>query len=335
MTVLALDMKAIAEQAGVSVATVSRALNRPEMVRPATREKILALVKDLGYKPNPLAQGLVTGRTGQIALVVPTLNNSFFGQLVEGCQKFLIPQGYNLVIFSSQEYTEKELTILRNLDQRRLDGLILSGSGFFPDDYQPILEQIRIPAVLIEHLPDIPHLSSVYIDDYAGTTMAVQYLVNRGHRQLGVIAGNSHMLTTSRRLKAVKTVLKEANLPLAGRQIVYGDYSSLESGAACLETLLKSPHPPTAVFAFNDILAIGALKAALETGLKIPGDLAIMGFDDIPMAAYCNPSLSTVHSPSLELGQQAARLLLEQLNQEKAPVKKVLLPVELVLRGSC
>ncbi|MGI9861446.1 LacI family DNA-binding transcriptional regulator [Moorella naiadis] len=332
---MALDMKAIAEQAGVSVATVSRALSRPEMVRPATREKILALVEDLGYKPNPLARGLVTGRTGQIALVVPTLNNPFFAQLVEGCQKFLIPRGYNLIIFSSQEYREKELAILRNLDQRRLDGLILSGSGFFPDDYHPILAQIRMPAVLIEHLADVNQLSSVYIDDYAGTIMAVQHLVNNGHRQLGVIAGSPHMLTTSRRLKAVKNVLREADLPFAGRQIVYGDYSSLESGSDGLQALLKSPHPPTAVFAFNDILAIGALKAARELGLKIPGDLAVIGFDDIPMAAYCNPPLSTIRSPSLELGQQAARLLLEQLSREKAPVKKVLLPVELVLRGSC
>ncbi|WP_170290887.1 LacI family DNA-binding transcriptional regulator [Neomoorella glycerini] len=331
-----IDIKSIAAKAGVSVATVSRALNRPEMVRPATREKILALVEDLGYKPNPLARGLATGKTNQIALVVPTLNNSFFGQLAEGSQNFLISQGYSLVIFSSQGYAEKELTIIKNLDQRQVDGLILSGSGFFPSDYQPILEQIKVPAVLVEHLPDDPHLSSVYIDDRAGTTMAIQFLISRGHRQIGVIAGNPRMVTTCRRLQTVKYVLKEAGIPLTKKQVAYGDYALLESGANALLTLItKNSNPPTAIFAFNDILAIGALKAAQQLGIKIPADLAIIGFDDIPSAAFCTPSLSTIHSPSLELGRQAARLLLEQLNQENAPVKKVLLPVELVLRESC
>ncbi|MGI9952646.1 LacI family DNA-binding transcriptional regulator [Moorellaceae bacterium AZ2] len=332
---MGIDMKTIASKAGVSVATVSRTLNRPEMVRPATREKVLAVVRSLGYSPNPFAQGLATGKTKLIALVVPTLNNSFFGQLAEGCQKFLIPNGYNLVIFISEDYAEKERSLIGNLDQRRIDGLILSGSGFLPHDYPYILEQIKIPTVLVEHLPTDPRFTSVYIDDQAGATMAVQYLINRGHRRIGVIAGHPSMLATTRRLRAVKSILQEHNLPFTKGQIVYGDYASLESGACAMDALIKSSTRPTAVFAFNDVLAIGALKAAQRAGLRVPEDVAIIGFDDIPVAAYCSPGLSTIHSPSLELGRQAAKLLLERLGQDNVPVKKVLLPVELVLRESC
>lgn len=332
---MSIDIKALAAKAGVSVATVSRALNRPEMVQPATREKILALVKELGYAPNPLAQGLSTGKTNLIALVVPTLNNSYFGQLADGCQRYLIQAGYNLVIFSSQEYEQRELTVLSSMEQRRFDGLLLSGSGFFPNEYRSILDLVKIPVVLIEHLPEVTDISSVYIDDAAGTAMAIRHLLNQGHSQIGVIAGNQKILTTTRRLQAVKATLRQNRLPLANLKIAYGEFDSLESGAGAMQKLLKGPSAPTAVFAFNDVLAIGALKAALQAGLRVPQDLAVIGFDDIPMAAYCTPALSTIHSPSLDLGQQAARLLLERINNEAAPLTKMLLPIELVIRETC
>lgn len=325
-------MKYVAAKAGVSVATVSRALNRPEMVHPVTREKILAIVEDLSYAPNPFAQGLSTGKTKLIALIVPTLNNSFFGQLADGCQSFLTPEGYNLIIYSYEEYGHKELSIIQDIDQRRIEGLILSGSGFYLDTYQEVLKKIKIPVVLVENSPEAAEISSVYIDDVAGITMAAQYLINQGHKQIGIIAGPEKMLTTDRRVKAVKSVFKEYHINANEKYIIYGEYASLESGADSLRKLMKGKRPPTAILAFNDILAIGALKAAIQLGLNIPRDLAVIGFDDIPMAAYYSPALSTIHSPSLELGKHAARLLLEKLHESDAPTKKVLLPVELILR---
>jgi len=327
-----INMKSIAAKAGVSVATVSRALNRPEMVHPATREKILAIVEDLGYAPNPFAQGLSTGKTRLIALIVPTLNNSFFGQLADGCQSFLTPEGYNLIIYSFEEYGQKESDLIQEIDQRLVEGLILSGSGFYLDTYQDILQKIKVPVVLVENLPEATDISSVYIDDTAGMAMAAQYLINQGHKQIGIIAGPEKMLTTDRRINAVRKVFKDYQINLNDRHIVYGEYASLASGAESLQRLMKSKRPPTAILAFNDILAIGALKAAIQLGLRIPEDLAVIGFDDIPMAAYYSPALSTIHSPSLELGKHAARLLLEKLHDSSAPIKKVLLPVELILR---
>jgi len=327
-----INMKSIAAQAGVSVATVSRALNRPEMVHPATREKILAIVEDLNYAPNRFAQGLSTGKTKLVALVVPTLNNSFFGQLADGCQSYLVAEGYDLIIYSYEEFGHKDLGIIQNIDQRMIEGLILSGSGFYLDTYQEILNKIKIPVVLVENSPETIGISSVYIDDIAGMTMATQYLINQGHKQIGIIAGPEKMLTTDRRIKAVKNVFKDYHLNLNEKYVVFGEYASLESGATALHKLMKNRKPPTAILAFNDILAIGALKAAIQLGLVIPKDLAVIGFDDIPMAAYCSPALSTIYSPSLELGKHAARLLLEKLTDADAPIKKMLLPVELILR---
>jgi DNA-binding LacI/PurR family transcriptional regulator len=327
-----INIKSVAAIAGVSVATVSRALNRPEMVKPATRERILAIIENLNYAPNPFAQGLSSGKTKMIALIVPTLNNSFFGQLADGCQRFLIPQGYNLIIYSSEEYAHRELSIIQAIDQRRVEGLILSGSGFFIDNYQEVLSKITIPLVVVENFTEASHISSVYIDDVAGITLASQYLIDQGHKKIGVIAGHRKMLTTDRRIKAVKSIFKQHHIPFNGKHIVYGDYSSFQSGAQALEKLMKNPCQPTAILAFNDILAIGALKKAVQMGLEIPRQLAIIGFDDIPIAAYSTPALSTIHSPSLELGERAASLLLEQIDSSEAPIKKVLLPVELVLR---
>jgi DNA-binding LacI/PurR family transcriptional regulator len=329
---MSINMKSVAAKAGVSVATVSRALNKPEMVHPVTREKILAIVKELGYAPNPFAQGLSTGKTRLIALIVPTLNNSFFGQLADGCQSYLTPEGYNLIIYSFEEYGHKELGIIQEIDQRRIEGIILSGSGFYLDNYQDVLNKITIPVVLVENSPEVTDISSVYIDDVAGLTMAAQFLINQGHKQIGIIAGPEKMLTTDRRVKAVKSVFKEYNINMFEKYIVYGEYASLESGADALQKLMRLKQPPSAILAFNDILAIGALKSALQLGINIPKELAVIGFDDIPMAAYYSPALSTIHSPSLDLGKHAARLLLEKLGNAQAPIKKVLLPVELILR---
>ncbi|QGP91101.1 HTH-type transcriptional repressor CytR [Neomoorella glycerini] len=336
-----MDIKTIAAKAGVSIATVSRALNKPEMVRPQTRARIMQIVDEMQYSPNPLAKSLLTGRTYTVALVFPTLRNPYFSQLAEGCEAELSNAGYTTSIFSFEEEISKQRTIFNNIIRRHVDGIILAGSGSLQAGYQQILEGLNIPIVVVEDMPDLDTIpvragiSCINIDDRQGTQMAIKYFLQKGHREIGIIAGEGQMLLTRRRLEAARSVLKEAGLTL--NHIVNGSYISVESGYRGMLRLLDSDARMTAVFAFNDLLAIGALNAVLDRGLQVPGDVAIIGFDDIPLAAYTRPRLSTVHSPSNEIGAYAARMLLEHIAEEKAAStrRRVFIPAKLVIRETC
>ncbi|WP_227765482.1 LacI family DNA-binding transcriptional regulator [Zhaonella formicivorans] len=330
-----MDIKQIAEKAGVSIATVSRAINQPHLVRPSTREKVLKIVREMNYAPNPIAQGLLTGRTNTIALVVPTLRNPYFGQLAEGAESVLAGNGYNLTISSSYESISRQESIIENILKRRVDGLILAGSGAFQEGYEKALNKIKIPIAAIEYIPGQDTFNCIYVDDITGVRMAIEHLIHQGHKRIGVIPGNPKMLVTIRRLKAIKNILAEYDLELDKKLICHGSYDSLESGRLAMTEILAAEKVPTAVFAFNDIMAIGAMKCAQDRGLKIPEDVAIVGFDDIPMSEYTTPGLTTLRAPNFQIGKTAATILLEQINNPTAPIRKVLLPVELVLRGSC
>ncbi|MGI9952637.1 LacI family DNA-binding transcriptional regulator [Moorellaceae bacterium AZ2] len=334
-----MDIRTIAAKAGVSIATVSRALNKPEMVSPETRAKIIKIVNELEYSPNPVARSLLTGRTYTIALVFPTLRNPYFSQLAEGCEEELSAAGYITCIFSFEEEVAKQRTIFNNIVQRRLDGIILAGSGSLQQGYQQILAGLKIPIVVVEDMPDLDSIavqagiSCINIDDRRGSRMAIEYLLQKGHREIGVITGEPQMLISQRRLGVVRSVLQEAGLSL--RNVANGSYISIESGYRCMVELLNKVPSPTAVFALNDVLAIGALNAALDKGMRVPADVALIGFDDIPIAAHTRPPLSTVHSPSSEIGARAARMLLEHINKPETPRCRILVPPKLVIRETC
>lgn len=330
---MAISIKQIAKKAGVSVATVSRALNIPEKVLPETREKILAIIEEFGYVPNPIAKALSTGETNLIALIIPTLDNSFFAQIAEGCQMYLLAKGYNLIIICSDKYKEHELGILKSIDQRQFKGIIISGSGLYVDEYEEVLKQVSISKVLIESLPRETDISSVFVDDAKGIEAALLHFLEAGHERIAVVTGETNLIPTKRRLMVLKNYLKE-KLVNYEVPIIEAHYSSLISGSTALKELLLNKQKPTAILAFNDILAFGVIKAAHELGIKIPEDLSVIGFDDIPMASFSVPALSTVYSPNEELGEEAAKLLLSIIDEHEEDIKNILLPVKLVLRES-
>jgi DNA-binding LacI/PurR family transcriptional regulator len=330
---MGLNIKEIAAQAEVSVATVSRTLNKPDKVLPETREKILAIIKEHGYVPNPLAKALSTGETNLVALIIPTLDNSFFAQLAEGCQMYLLERGYNLFIICSNKYKENELGILKSIDQRQFKGMLISGSGFNEDEYKVILDQVKISMVVIENLPKNDYVSSAFINDLMGIETAMDHFLDSGHKQIAVITGEPRLLPTRRRLKFILEYLRE-KLPDYEVPVVSAYYASMNSGRKALQELMSGEVKPTAVFAFNDMLALGVIKEAQALGVKIPEELSVIGFDDIPMASFLTPSLSTVYSPSEDLGRESARLLLDKIERHEEFVRNVLLPVKLVLRDS-
>jgi len=329
-----MDIKKIAQKAGVSISTVSRAINRPHLVNEQTRKKILAIVNEYGYVPNPYARGLLTSKTSTIALIVPTLKNPIFGQTAEGAEGFLSAHGYTLITYSSQASMERYQTIVKNIRGRKVDGIILAGSGIFQTGYQEPLEDIHVPIVAIEYLPGNPTMSCIYVDDVTGVRMALEHLLFLKHRRIALIAGNQGMIITDRRLEAACRTLKFYNIELKEGYLVNGLYAHMESGYEAMKKLLRVTPPPTAVFAFNDMLAIGAIKCIEDNGFNVPHDISVIGFDNIPIGEYIYPGLTTVSQPSLEIAEKAAKMLLELIAKPTLPARKVLLPCELVVRGS-
>lgn len=323
-----MNIKEVAKRAGVSVATVSRTLNRPELVLESTRKRILDTIEEMDYVPNPSAMSLSTGRTGTIACVVPTLRNEFFNQLVEGCQRILAYSGYKLLIYSAANSG----VFLERLDQRSIDGIILSGSNYTREN-RANLDILQVPCVLIENaeqFADFRELPpTVYIEDYDGVQFALKYLYAEGNRCFGILAGDQDYIVTQRRLRAVREFFSW--VPDCQYYVEHAGYSDLgEAQAAGLSFLSRNPRP-TAIFTFNDMLAAGVLRSLLRSGVDVPGQMELMGFDDIPLASYFTPSLSTMSAPNRRLGEKAAEMLLARI-AGKTIVQNVLYPLDIRLR---
>lgn len=325
-----MNIREIAKLANVSVATVSRSINQPEKVSPETRERIMKVIHKMDYVPNPSAQSLSTGQTWTIACIVPTLRNEFFNQLVEGSQKVLGNANYKVLIYS----TNNDPGCLDKLDQRGIDGMIISGSDF-TKDVRNYLLSVKVPYVIIENVEQLqlkPQPASVYIEDYDGVQMALRYLYAEGNRSFGVVAGGDASLITERRMQAVTDFFGQH--PDCIHQVVQADYAIPEQSSLATLELLRSEERPTAIFAFNDMMAAGVMRSLLQEGIKVPDEMEVMGFDDIPLASYFTPSLSTIAAPNRRLGEKAAELLLRQISEGETLSTCILYPVELRLRES-
>lgn len=329
-----MKIRDIARAAGVSTATVSRALNEPDRVLPETREKVLRVIEEAGYVPNPLAKALSTGQTNLVAMILPTLTNSVFAQMAEGCQDHLSRHHLNLVTLMGLRADQNELDVLRSIDQRLVQGFVISGSAFVEEAYKPILDQLKVPAVVIGKLAEESRFSCVHADDEQGFRDIMAYCVAQGHQRIGVITGETAFLDTQRRLRAIRSFLEESEGNGVRLSVESARFATIDSGRTALQRLCGRPDPPSAVICLNDLLAFGALRGAREAGLRVPEDLSVVGYDDIPTASFSSPALSTIRAPNRELGAEAARLLLRKIARPDDPPESVLLPVELIIRES-
>ncbi|NCE65818.1 LacI family transcriptional regulator [Pseudoflavonifractor sp. 524-17] len=326
-----MTIKEIAKLTGVSVATVSRCINQPDKVSPATRDRITQVVRRMGYVPNASAQSLSTGQTRTIACVVPTLSNEFFSQLVEGSQKVFSMAGYKLQIYSLNSLPPEQ----RKPDQQGVDGMILYVSDFRTSkEVRDYLQSIQVPYVLIGN-PDQMRLDrppiSVYMEDYEGVQMALRYLYAEGNRHFGVLAASGNSFVSDHRIQAAEDFFRLH--PDCTCQIEFVDYGDqLSQSLVSTARLLAYETRPTAMITFNDMMAVGAIRCLKTRGLRVPEDMEIIGFDDIPLASYVTPALSTIAAPNRRLGEKAAELLLRRLACNMDFTQCVLYPVELRLR---
>jgi LacI family transcriptional regulator, repressor for deo operon, udp, cdd, tsx, nupC, and nupG len=326
---VATTIKDVARELGISVATVSRALSRPELLRRETRDRVMSVVDRLGYRPNVLARGLRRGQTRAILLVVPTLS-PFFLEIFAGAEEVTTAAEFSLLLGCSHGDAEREQACFDQVATGGADGIILL-TGLIPSAYASGKRPFPPMVTVLERLPD-RSLPVIRTDHHAGAAEATRHLIELGHRRIAHIAGTRKAPSTARRLAGYREALEGAGLSAPQELLHQGDFS-MQSGASGMEKLLELDEPPTAVLCGNDEMAFGAVRMLHKVGLSVPEDLSIVGFDDQNMAAFYNPPLTTVHIPRHELGRRAALELIDQL-EGRDVAHEVVLPTRLVIRES-
>ncbi|WP_422071780.1 LacI family DNA-binding transcriptional regulator [Tranquillimonas rosea] len=330
----AISIRDVAQAAGVSTATVSRALNAPGRVSEETRRAVLEAVKATGYSVNPAGRNLRQRRTGSVVALVPNIANPFFSAILAGISSVLRPAGLNLLIADTLAGENREGPVRDYLDRTRSDGVILFDGNVSPTALEPRAGVETPPLVMAcEWLEGCP-LPHVGIDNAAGARVVTEHLLSLGHRDVAHVMGPPENVLTQTRAEGYRTALAEAGLPCRDDWILPGDFS-LASGARAAEMWLALPDRPRAVFCSNDEMACGFISALAAKGVSVPRDVSVAGFDDIELAQHVHPPLTTLHQPRRALGIDAAKLLLDLIAApELYGATHRIEPVELVRRGS-
>jgi LacI family transcriptional regulator len=324
-------IKDIAKQAGVSYATVSRALNNHTEINIETRKKVLRIAKEAGYQPNAIARGLVKKETQTLGLLIPDIINPFFAEVARWIEDTAIENGYTIFLCNTNWSLERESNYLNVLRQKQVDGILIAPASEKIEHLKKILSQWSKNIVAITRM-NISNVTSVLIDNVQGARMAVEHLIGRGHRRIAFIGGLIDISANQERLQGYQEALAVNGIEPNRDYIVSGDFKR-ESGHQIMHKLLNLKERPDAVFAANDLLALGAIQAIREAGLTIPGDMAVSGFDDIEFAALPEIQLTTVSQPKYEMGKLALLTLINQIkNEEKTVAKKIMLEPTLIVR---
>jgi LacI family transcriptional regulator len=307
---LAPTLNDVAQKAGVSTATVSRCLNSPERVSKRTRDRVKQAINVLSYTPNFGARVMASKRTYTIGAIIPTMENAIFARGIQAFQDELHIQGYTLLVASSSYDLQIEEEQIRTLVSRGVDGLLLIGHDRSPEIID-FLEKKNIPALVAwAHNPKAK-LSSIGFDNFAAMGELARHVLSLGHKRIGMISAWIKTNDRARaRVMAVRHVLSESGLNASNLKLIETDYG-IETGAVAFEQIMQCPKPPTVIICGNDVLAAGALKQASMTGIEIPGDVSVTGFDDIDLASIVLPRLTTVHVPHREMGKRSAKSLVK------------------------
>jgi LacI family repressor for deo operon, udp, cdd, tsx, nupC, and nupG len=323
----------VARRAGVSTATVSRVLSQPQVVAPETRQKVLAAVDSLGFTPNAAAKNLRTLRTAKLLVTVPDISNPFFSLILQGIEDSAQREGYSVLVGDTQHDPDREEKYASMLRRKEADGLIFLGHRLPKEAASLVRSMPAGKAPVVNGCEFTPRLGipSVHIDNATAASDAMNHLYKLGHRRIGVVTGPLVSPLSRDRLAGATARAKKAR---AERDMIVmnGDFS-IESGALAAERLLGREQPPSAIFCFNDEMAMGVIETARRRGLRVPNDLSVVGFDDIRYARMVDPPLTTVAQPMRQIGEGTVRILLQILRGAEPP-ESVTLPHTLVVRSS-
>lgn len=321
----------VAKKAKISITTVSRVLNQSNhRVNPRTKQRVLRAIEELNYRPNILARGLLKKGTQTIGVIVPDISNSYYSEITHGIEDIANKNGYTVIICNTYRLSSRVLNYIEVLAERQVDGIILAGGINGKSLIEESLKRNELKVVLIgEHGIDFP---SVQIDNFAGAYNAISYLIESGHRDIGFIKGPSRSITSRERLKGYRKALEDNHIKVKESLIKNGDFTP-KGGVEATKSLIGQKIKPSAIFCANDQMAIGAIKILRESGYRVPEDMAIVGFDDIELASYIRPSLTTISVPMYRLGQKAMTDLLNII-KKKGVEKKSVLQTKLIIRES-
>jgi len=311
------NIQDVAARAQVSIATVSRVLNRSShKVSQETRQRVLLAAKELDYRPNALARGLHMKKSMTIGVIIPDISNHYYAEILRGIQDVADKEGYNIILQNTDRRQERIVKSIYLLREKIADGIIFSGGiihGFKP---LSALKELRARVVVIgRHEVNFP---AVMVDNIGGAALAVQHLIDLNHSRIGFIGGPENSTTASDRLMGYKSILAQNGCPLNEKLITRGNLTP-KSGYQAARRILEEKERPTAIFAANDQMAFGAIYAARQVGLQVPRDLAVVGFDNIPLSSYFVPPLSTIEIPMYSLGAKAMEMLTNLISEKKIP----------------
>jgi len=336
------NIKDVAEKAGVSITTVSHVINETRYVSDDLKTRVQSAMEALNYRPNTLARSLRSGRSRTIGLVIPDISNLFFAEISRKIEDKGFEFGYSVILCNTDDDLEKEKRYIDVLLEKQVDGIIFISAG---EAKENILKQMEMDIPIVVADRDIPSLTSdvVLIDNHEGGYEATNYLITLNHKRIACITGPSLVTPSALRVEGYKHALKDAGIPINESLICQGDFR-YESGENCMRNLLKNPEPPTAVFVCNDMMALGAFRAIHECGMKIPDNISVVGFDNIPLSQTAYPALTTMAQPIAEMANISVDLLVERIQYKQKlkrnheielDFKRLVLKAYLVERESC
>jgi LacI family repressor for deo operon, udp, cdd, tsx, nupC, and nupG len=327
-----MKMRDIAKMANVSPTTVSRVLRKPDLVSEETREKVLEIIKELNYQPHMIASQFRTKKTKTIIVVIPDISEPFFAQVLRGIEHTAVKHGYKVLLGDTENNVQREKQFIDLLFQKQADGMILLTARLERENLLQISNQF--PIVLVCEYSEGLDIPTVFIDNISSARKITEHLIKIGHKRIAHITGPMDVIISQDRLRGYQQAMMSHDLQIEPAYIQEGS-QGLQSGYNQMIRLLSLEHPPTAVFVFNDEMAIGAIKAIKDNRMIVPDDIAITAFDNLEISSLLEPSLTTIDQPKYEMGKKAMILLLKLLNGENLNQKKYVMQDKLIIRESC
>ena len=329
---MSVTIKDIARICNVSYATVSRAINNDKEINKNTRDKIIKIAKSLGYSPNAIARGLVMKRTCLLGLVVPDISSPYWSEVAKGVESYANEKDYQVLLCDSDWSEAKEILYRETLIEKRVDGIIIGPSSSLTIN---IFANLKIPRVFVEINPQIKDCDYVITDNIKGAFNATKYLINLGHKDIAFIVEKEDIITHRERLEGYRNALVKYNIEESKSLIIRSSSNDINGGLNATENFLKNNIKFTAIFASNDMIALGAMEALDNNLIKVPEDVSVMGFDDILFSSLPRISLTSISQPKYEIGRSAAMLLIDRIKSKNIKTKKIKLKPQLIIRKTC
>jgi DNA-binding LacI/PurR family transcriptional regulator len=326
-------VKDVSKLAGVSTATVSRVLAGYDEVSDETRKRVQEATKELNYQPNRNARNLRTKTTSKIGVIISDIQNPFFGSVVRGIEKITVTENFSLILGNSDEDPDREKQLITILLEEGVAGIVLVPTSANVEDYLPLFNA-GTPFVILDRQLPFSNLDMVLVNGKTGAEMAMDHLVQMGHRKIGYVGGMKHLSVMQEREQGYLIALRKNDLPFREDYLRQGN-NRQNGGHDAVCELLSLPEPPTAILIANNLMTLGGLQAIHESGLDIPEQISLVGFDDMDWASSLRPPLTCVAQPAYEMGETAAKILLERIHQPELPNQTILLDTKLVVRASC